>query len=194
MANTIVLDPINGDVIIGGFATKPNNKKEIICIRLNASNGSILKTFTQTSEDPTGDAYIKKIIINTNGDIYFTAGEKSNSGKEQVVVRKIRSNGVVSWQKKITGVDNILPSDVEYGTDGLYVISVIDGINDSYLITKYEELELDSSKTYYGGKPAWMKHELIVGFNPSAIKKTAIDNQIGTKIMEFGSVSDFFNY
>lgn len=187
VANTITLDPVNGDVIIGGFATKANNKKEMICQRLDAASGAILKTFVQSSENATGDAVIKKIATNLNGDVYFVGGETGNSGKKQVVVGKLKQNGDVSWQRKISDqTKDILPSDIVVEPDGIFIISFEDGVADSYLTTHYDDMELDTTRTNYGDIK-YKEGELIVRFNRSALNYSAINNQG----KEFGNLSEF---
>ena len=193
---TIALDPTNGHVIVGGYATRSGNIKDMICIRYNASTGATVAIKNQSAENNTGDAFIKKVCTKTNGDVYFVAGEKGKSGNKQVAVGKISVGGNLCWQRKIqgTGGVDILPSDIQTSANVIDVISVVDSILDSYLTTEFSEFEADSAKTFIAGLPAYQKRDLIVSFMPTAINKSAIDNQVGTKISEYGDLSDFLTH
>ena len=187
IGNTIALDPTNGNVLVGGYATKTNNVKEMYHWRLNGSNGNIINSDFQAGEDNSGDAIIKKLCTNVSGDVYFIGGEKGKSGFNQVVVGKIRANGKKSWQRKVSdNTKDILPSDIDVTTDGVFIISVVDAAADSYLTDHYEEMELDTAKLNYG-QIKYKDGELIVRFKPSALNTSAINNSR----KEFGSLSDF---
>jgi hypothetical protein len=190
VGNAIAVDQ-NGDVIVGGFETKSNNTKDLICLKYTSSGTQSWK-FTLPSSNIFGDAYIKKLGLNSDDDIYFVAGQMGNTGYKQVLIGKIKSSGITGWRRAIEDTLDILPSDIDVTTNGIYVISVLDALNDSYLTTKYTEFELDTGKVYKSnGKPVWKKHELVVGFMPNALNKNTIDNLSGTKIIQFGELSDF---
>ncbi len=193
VANTVDIDA-SGNVIVGGFITKSNNVKDLICIKYNGVNGSLLWKHVQPAFDQTGNAYIKKLGVDlTTGNVYFTAGVKGQSGFNEAIVGKIRANGKKHWERVINNVSaDILPSDLKVANDGVYSISVSDPTSPSYLSTKYTEFETDSTKNYNSsGRPNYKKHELVVRFHPTAINTAAIDNLIGTKISEFGNLNDF---
>jgi hypothetical protein len=193
IGNTIDIDPTNGNIVVGGICTRSGNITDMLTVRYNGSNGSMIgSTFIQSSENTAGNAGIKKLCTSSFGDVYFVAGEQGNSGFKQVIVGKLNQNGLGGWQKKvISSTQDMLPSDIEISTDGIYAISVKDSTPNQYIMTGYEELTLDSTKFYQSSKPAYMAHELLIDFHPSAINKTAIDNQVGTRIAEFGDLSDF---
>lgn len=184
--STIAVDG-SGNIIVGGFSTKSNNFKGLICIKYSPS-GSLLWQHHQASSSPSGDAIIKKVCTNlSNGDIYFTGVEQGASGQKQVVVEKINATGQIKWLRTIEDPSlDILPSDILFDTDGLYVISILDSVTNSYITTHYEETELDTSKVNYG-EIKYKDGELIVRFKQSALNKTEIDNSG----KEFGSLSDF---
>ncbi|MDO8998424.1 MAG: S8 family serine peptidase [Bacteroidota bacterium] len=195
VGNTIAVDG-NGDVIVGGYSTKTNNKKELICLKYDAS-GSLLWKHTQSSKDGNADAYIKAITLNnTNNHIYFIAGEKGVGANKEALVGKIKSNGEKSWEKSIKGGYDYLPSDIQfggYGSSGIFTIAIKDSTINVYETAMYTELEMDTNRIYNNntGKPICKQNELIVRFQASSINTSAIDNQIGTKVMEFGDLSDF---
>ena len=185
--NTIALNAVTGEVIVGGLATKSNNKTEMLCVRLNAANGNVIKSYKQSSENNSGDAFIKKIAIKSNGDIYFVAGEKGLSGKKQSVVGKIKANGQQSWQKQINNLNcDILPSDIEVNTNHVYIISVKDSVTDTYQTSKFTELELDTAKQNYS-QIKYKDGELIVRFKRSALNYNTVNNREN----EFGNLSDY---
>lgn len=192
--SAITLDQTTGDIIVGGYATNSSNKKEIVCTRLSSSTGALIGSiFNQSSENTSGDAYIQQVTTGTNGATYFIAGEKGNSGFNQVVVGKIKdTNGATVWQKKVQSPTyNILPSDIITDTEGnIVVISVKNATTSSYITTSYSELELDTAiKTY--GAAIYKKNELIVRFVASALSSTVINNLVGTSEREFGDLKDF---
>lgn len=192
-AGTIDTDPITGEVLIGGYATKSSMIKEMYCARLNASTGTVVKTHTQNSEDYSADGIIKKLGTNAHGDVYFIAGETGKSGKKQVVVGKIRANGKQSWQRKISDpLKDLIPSDIQVTSSGIFVISVVTGTSSTYLETNYTEFEMDTSRAFgSGGKAKYMKNQLIVQFKGEVVDSAVIDNKIGTKITQYGALSSF---
>ncbi|MDP1801482.1 MAG: S8/S53 family peptidase [Bacteroidota bacterium] len=191
--NTIAIDPTSGDVIVGGFITKTNNVKDMIVLKYNSLTGSLIWKQTQTSKDPTADAFIKKLVMNSSGDIYFIGGEKGLSGNKEAVIGKIKSNGERKWEKSINGNYDYLPSDIQFGgggADGVFTIAVKDSTINVYETAHYTELELDTARANYGAAN-FKKNELVVRFQASAIDTAAINNHIGTKVMEFGDLSSF---
>lgn len=193
--NTIAIDPTTGDIIVGGFGTRSGNHKDMISIRYNTS-GARLTVFTQASEDPTGDAYIKKVSTNSLGNVYFVAGQKSLAGSNLALVGRINKDGKRSWQKEIAGApgDNVTPSDILISANAVYAISVLDALSNSYLTTEFTDFDRDTTRKYIGGAAACKKNDLIVSFLPSAINKAAINDQVGTKISEYGDLSDFLTH
>jgi hypothetical protein len=191
--NSITVDPQNGNVIIGGYATNSNNVKELVCLRLDATTGTVIAGHEQMSENSNGDSFIKALATNTLGDVYFVAEEKGNSGKRQVIIGKIKGNGQQSWQRKVMSAGyNIYASDIETSGDGICIISILDSSVTKYIETKYAELELDTSVMYStSGKPIFKKNELIVRFMPTVLDSAAIDNKIGTASKTFANLNYF---
>ena len=167
-ANSIAVHPTSGDVVIGGYATRANNFKEIICAKLSSGTGSLIGGLhNQSSENPSGDAFIKKIRIDATGSVFFVAGEKGISGYKQVIVGKIKANNSLAWQRKISNPSHdILPSDIisfSGSTSGVFAISIKDSTTKSYLMTGYAELELDTAIVSYGDAK-YKDKEIIVRF------------------------------
>jgi len=189
----ISIDPVNGNIIVGGYATKSNSIKELICLRLNANTGTVITNHYQSSENTSGDAFIKALTTNTLGDVYFVGEEKGNSGKRQTLIGKIKSNGQQSWQRKVLSNNyDMIASDIELSSDGVSIISILDSTVTKYVTTKFSEFELDTNIHYYGnGIPMYKKDELIIRFLPSALDTSFIDNTIGTAINSFGDLNDF---
>lgn len=182
----------SGNVIVGGFITNSNNKKELICLKYN-SGGTLVWQQASPSKNPTGDAFIKKIALNTNNDIYYIGGEKGLSGNKEAIVGKIKSTGERKWEKSINGNYDYLPSDIQYGgfgAPGLFTIAIKDSTINVYETAYYTELELDTARATYGAAN-YKKNELVVRFQSSAIDTAAINNHVGTKVMEFGDLSSF---
>lgn len=192
VGSSIAFDALNGQVVTGGFVTNSSGKKEMVCIRHNAATGGTVSMHRQAAEDPTGDAVIKKLVVNPQGNVYFTGGEKGKSGHNQSVVGRINANGTPSWQKKIAlAGQDVVPSDIAVTGDGIYAVSVRDSSSfNAYVATKFTEFASDTSVTYNNKGPVHMKRELVVGFMPSVVDKDAVDGNDG-KVLEYGSPSDF---
>ena len=193
IGNTIDLDPTNGNVIIGGLCTRSGNITDMICQRYNGSTGAAIGSpFIQQAQNNTGNAAIKKLVTSPTGNVYFVAGEKGNSGLMQVLVGRLNASSTSNWQRQIVHPSqDILPSDIEWTTDGIFAISVLDSTTDEYLMTGYEEASLDTTRKYKGGKPFCKERELLVSFLPTAMNKSAVDNSSGTGIREFGDLQDW---
>jgi len=190
----ISIDPVNGNIIVGGYATKSNSIKELICLRLNANTGTVITNHYQSSENTSGDAFVKALTTNTLGDVYFVGEEKGNSGKRQTLIGKIKSNGQQSWQRKVLSNNyDMKASDIELSSDGVSIISILDSTVTKYVMIKFSEFELDTNVVYFNGKAGYKQNELIVSFMPNVINKPIIDNQIGTASIVFGKLSDFLN-
>lgn len=192
-ANSIAVDASSGNIVIGGYISNSYNKKEIFSAKLNANNGSIIHQYKQGAENSSGDAFIQKLCTKANGDVYFIANQKGVQGLKHVLVGKIKTNGVSSWQKQIKHQSNdVLVSDMALANDGVNVISVLDSTIKKYLITKFSEFELDSGKVYASnGEPVYAKNQLIVRFLPNALDSSIIDNTNGTAINNFGKLDKF---
>lgn len=187
VASTIAVDA-TGNVIVGGFATNSNNLKEIIYMKYNSS-GSLVWQHTLPSINPSGDSFIHKLTVNpSSGNIYFVAGQLGNSGLTEVLVGKIKASGERNWLKSIkNSTDDVLPSDIEVGNDGIYVISILDPTTASYQTTKFSELELDTTSEYRNNLPYRVKHHLLVRFQQGAVTPSKINN----KNLVHGELSDF---
>ncbi len=191
VGNSIDIDA-SGNVYVGGFSTKSNNIKEAIAVKYDASGTEIWR-HEQSAINTTGDALIKAIDVTSSGEVYFVGEEKGNNGTKDVVVSKIDNAGAIEWQKKLnTNIDE-KPTGVNVANDGsLYVSALKDGTNDTYETVKYTEYKTDSNFVINSnGEPVYKTYELIVRFQQSAINTNAVDNNIGTKIAEFGGI-DYF--
>lgn len=185
---SIVLDG-SGNVIVGGYASRANGIKNLLCLKYNPSNGTLIWSYQQSSENISGDAAIKQVCTNpSTNDVYFIAVEENTSGEKQSLVSKLISSGVVQWQKTISDpTDDILPSDIKFDTDGVVAISILDSTINHYLTTKYSDMKLDTARTYKNGLPAWKKRELLITFLPTAINTTTINSE--GKV--FGNLNEF---
>lgn len=190
-AGTSVAVDGSGDVIVGGYIGNSGNVKNFICQKLNSSNGSQIWEYNQPSVNPSGDAYISKLVVNSsNNGIYYVAGEKGTSGNNEVLVGKIKSNGERNWMKSIASpTTNILPSDILTESADVYVISVIDPTASTYQTTKFSELELDTTTEYVSNKPYRLKNQLLVTFQPDAV----VSAKVNDKEFVHGKVEDFIN-
>lgn len=190
---SIAYDPINAQVLVGGYATKSNNKTEAVCIAYDASSGSQNWIHEQSAENGSGDAAIKKLSLNSNGDLYFSAQENAQSGYLQTAIGKIDAAGHKGWERKVySAAADVLPSDILCDSTGVSAISVLDSLTNKYLISRFTELTLDTSLVYAStGSPLCKKNELIVRFYPNVMDTAAVDNTVGTKIASFGKLSDF---
>jgi hypothetical protein len=191
--NSIDVDA-SGNIYVGGFSTKANNKKEAIAVKYNASGTEIWR-HEQSSTNTTGDAIIKAIDATSTGEIYFVGEEKGANGTEDVVVSKIDNTGAIEWQKKLNSTVDDKPTGVNVAGDGsVYVSALKDGASDTYETIRYTEYETNPNVVYNAkGEPVYKSNELIVRFKPSAINTNAIDNTIGTKVAEYGGIDYFLN-
>lgn len=188
--NTIVVDT-NGNVIVGGFTTNSGGKKEIIWQKYDGSTGSALWQKTQSSEDPSGDAYVKKVDVDTvSGNVYYVGEQKGKNGFKQTIVGKVPFEIKDNWQYPIFATSaEVLPSDLKVTNDGIYAITVLDAIDNVYQTSKFTELKIDTAKVFYGSA-SFKKNELIVRFLPSALDTAAIDNHVGTAVRQFMDLKD----
>ncbi len=194
VGNTIAIDG-SGNVIVGGFITKSNNKKDLVVLKYNSS-GTLQWAQTQTSKDPTADAFVKKIVLNTSGDIYYIAGEKGIGANKQALVGKIKSSGKKNWERSIKGNYDYLPSDIQFGGGGgtgVYTIAIKDSTINVYETAYYTEMERDTARAFENNSPLYKKHEFIINFNASAIDTTKINNKDITHgyLSEFLTVTSF---
>lgn len=190
IGSSLAID-LNGNVIVCGYITKSNNKKDLIILKYNPS-GTLLWTHTQPSNDPNGDAVAKSISLNpSNGNIYFIGGEKELGGSKRVIVGRVFPNGVKGWERWIRGSYDHLPSDIQYGglgTPGVFAITIKDSTVNQYELSLYTEHQMDTAKVYTSnGSPAFLSRTLIVKLDTSALKFNKIDD---TEIRA-GSLSDF---
>jgi subtilisin family serine protease len=179
-----------GNVIVGGFTTKTNNVKDMLTLKYDVT-GTLLWAQTQTSKDPTGDAFIKKIVLNSSDDIYFIGGEKGKSGYKEAIVGKIKSSGKKSWERSIKGAAyDYIPSDIQFGgggADGVYTIAVKDSIPNVYETAFYRDFERDTTRAFANGKPFYKQHELLVRFSPYMVDTTKLNN----RNLTFGDLNEF---
>jgi hypothetical protein len=191
-AGTSITTDGSGNVIVGGYVTKANSIKDLVCIKYNPSTGAAIWSgaYYQTSKNTTGDAAVKKVCTNPlNDNIYFVAVETGISGMKQTLTGRLSETGELRWVKAIeSSSSDVLPSDIEYdGSGGVYVISILDSVTNSYLTTHYSDLELDTTRKFVSGSAICKKRELLVSFRPDALKSSMINNES----LEFGDISDF---
>jgi subtilisin family serine protease len=186
-ASSIVVDQ-GGNIIVGGYATNSSNFKEIIYMKYS-STGTILWQHTLPSANPAGDAFIQKLAVNaSNGNIYFLAAEKGASGLKQALIGKIKPSGERNWLKNINDpIHDILPSDLELGSDGIYAITILNPVTASYQTTKFSELLIDTTAVFDTIQRVRLKNYLLVSFQQNALQPSKINN----RDIEHGILSDF---
>jgi hypothetical protein len=193
VANTIDIDA-NGNVFIGGYITKANGRKKMIAIKYSSSGNEIWRHL-QESKNPTGDATIKAITVDANGDIYIAGEEKGDNNTIDAVIAKIETNtGKVDWSKRLdnNSFDEKATSINVANDASVYITVLKNDSTNNYQTAKYTELKTDKNIVYNkDGTPAFKANELIVKFLPSALKKNAIDDKINSKKAEFGKL-DYF--
>lgn len=182
----------SGNIIVGGFTTKSNGIKQATILKYNPS-GTLLWQYHQAGKKETADASITGLCVNSNSDAYFVAGETGTSNLQEVLVGKISSTGYIVWERSIASPQNNVPAKINLNTDGtILVTSLRKGSPDTYQTTKYSEFVAPTNVIMTSsGLPFCRASELIVRFLPSALNIPAIDNQIGTKISEYGNLKDF---
>lgn len=190
VGSSIAVDQM-GNVIVGGYITKPNNKKSRIILKYD-SNGTYLWDYSLASHDPSSDAIVKAIALNpSTNDIYLIGGEKEIGNGKRAIVSRINPSGRVIWEKYIKGSYDYLPSDIifgGYGTPGIYAITIKDSSVNAYELNYFTEHKLDTANTYEpNGKPAFPSRQLITRFDTSALIKPTINN----KHIVCGSIEDF---
>lgn len=180
IGSTLVIDT-NGDVIVGGFITKSNNKKDGVIIKYDGATGNLIWKYNQPSHDINSDAVIKKLTLNTtNNNIHFIGGDKELNSNKRAIVGELLPNSKLGWLKYIKGNYDYLPSDIQYGgfgTPGIYAIAIKDSTTNAYELNYFTEHPIDTSIIYStNGSPICAKNQMIVCFDTSALIKPMIDN------------------
>jgi subtilisin family serine protease len=192
VANSIDIDAI-GNVYIGGYTTKANDKKEAFAVKYNG-NGNEVWRHEQSAINTTGDAIIKAIDVTPTGEVYFVGQEKGTNGSEDVIVSKISTLGSLEWQKKLAEAVDEKPTNVKVADDGsVYVTALKGGAGNTYETVRYTEFKISGNVIYNAttGEPVCKANELIVRFQREALNINAIDDNIGTKKAEYGDL-DYF--
>lgn len=191
VGNAIQVD-LDGNVYVGGYVTNGNDIKEFIVLKYD-EQGNLVWKHTHGGEDPMSDAFVKAIELNEQNEVYFVGEQTMLSNVKGVIVAKMNSNGDLNWQKTLTQTTNTRPSKIHLASDhSIYVTSLKEGSNSSYETTKYSEFRTDNQVVYNEeGKPAFKAHELIVRFKQNALNIDFIDNNIGSRTSEFGSLDEF---
>lgn len=190
VGSCITLDG-TGNVIVGGYVTKTNNVKDLICIKYNASSGSLMWQYQRSSENTGTDAVVTKVCTNPLTDnVYITATEQNTQGFKQALITRLTAAGAPVWSRNVLRpAANVLSSDIKCEGNAVYAISVIDSVSAHYLITKFDDLILDTMKVNYG-KGAFKKNELIVRFLPTVLDSAIIDNSAGSAELEFTTLKE----
>ena len=190
IGNSVDVDSL-GNVYVGGYITGSNNRKQIILIKYD-SNGNYLWRHTQASTNTTGDAFIKAIKIKNTQNIYFIGQELGSNNTQDAILCKIDSAGRINYQKKVYTTLDDKPMSLNIDNQGSVILTTLrNGSISTYQTLKYNELLLDTSMVWNVNNPEYMKHQLIVRFQPQAINTNAIDNIAGVSEIEFGGI-DYF--
>jgi hypothetical protein len=181
-----------GNVVVGGYATKSNNIKEMVAIKYNAA-GTQLWRNNITGTNETADAYIKAITANDIGQYIILAEEKNLAGNKNVLVGKINADGGYIWNKSLQTTVDEIPLDINVASDGsVYISTVRTSASNSYRTYKYSDYTMNQNVINNAtGQPVAKANELLVRFQASAMNVAAVDNTIGTKQIEFGDLSYF---
>jgi hypothetical protein len=181
-----------GNVLVGGYATKSNNVKEMVAIKYNASGTQVWRSNIAGTNE-AADAYIKAVSAASNGDYILLAEEKNMAGIKNVLVGKINADGVYYWNKTLQTTVDEIPLSVNIANDGaVYIQTVRSTSSNSYATYKYSDYTTNNNVINDAtGEPIAKANELIVRFQPSAINTNAVDNLIGTAQIEFGNLSYF---
>lgn len=180
-----------GDVIVAGYTTRTDGIKQMSFYKYSNA-GSPIWEHHQASMNSTGDSYVAAIGLNADKAIFFIGGQTGSSGYAEAVTGRLSSNKELEWMKALKGTGfDINPAGINVLGNDIFLTVVNTDSPAAYETIKFSQLKRDSTRTYYNGKAAYKTKELIVRFLPSALNTAAIDNQVGTKITEFGSLSDF---
>jgi subtilisin family serine protease len=141
----------------------------------------------------SGNAFIKDICVNLLGELYFVGEEKGKNASEDLIITKLDNLGSVNWQKSINSIYNEKPIGINISNDGdVFITSTKQGIYNTYENIKYSEFKRDTNIIFnMYNEPICFANELIVRFEPSALNRKVIDDQISSKEAEFGSL-DFW--
>jgi hypothetical protein len=191
--NAIDMD-INGNIYIGGWTEPVPGRRDFLLIAYDNS-GSLLWEETLTP-DPGGNKTISEItsIAVVNNSLINVTGFATSGTGGDIVTAQYDLNGDLQWAKSWSNLHGSInyPSAVNQFGNDIYVTGRTENGNDKKWVTiKYAFFERDTAKVYnIEGKPVFLKNELIVRFNPSAVNHNAVDNT-GNKIAEFGDL-DYF--
>jgi hypothetical protein len=191
--NSIDVDSL-GFVYVGGFVSKTNNVKEMFIVKYDPFGNEVWR-HQQAGRKASEDAKILRLKVTSSGNVYFTGEETGQSNSTDVVVSKLSKNGNMAWQKRISEPVKEKPTYLDILSDGeIYVAYVTEEDESKYGLVKYSEFEQDNKVVNSeDGAPIYKAHELIVRFEPTALKKNAIDNTITTRQVEYAKLNYFLN-
>ncbi len=179
----------SGNVILTGYTTNTAGDRDVIIIKYN-SNGAAIWTKTYSAEG-IQNAEGKDIAVDNQGNIYVT-GDIENGNNTDFINLCYNSNGGIEWYNMYgnSGMDAAI--DIKTAAGGSVYITGKYNNNgtDKYLLSKFTLHKSPQSVVYDTiGKPLYMKDELIIRFDSSALytqKFQTIDNV-------FGKAGDFIH-
>jgi hypothetical protein len=193
-ANAIALDQ-NQNVVVGGYETNGGGEKEAKLIKYDNS-GSQLWEYNRHSDYATGDAEIKAIDIDTANanEIYILIENTGFNNTKDLALLKLNEDGNVLWERTIQSSKNEIATAVKYYPDESIWITYVQelGAVRNYTVEKYTDYTTPNyTDNDTNGRPLQMKNELVIRFNESALNYDAIDNNIGSALIEYNDLSYF---
>lgn len=174
-----------GNVYVCGYLAEPTGQ-DLILLKYNP-NGNLLWDRSETSVGG-GPAAATHLHINQEDQIFVTGYQAVNS-QQRLYVAAFSSDGEKLWERSVEDGDYVGGEILTQGADAYVSAKSFSNGNYQYVAVKYSFYEREANWIFdANGDPLYAAHELIVRFDEDAVNHAAVDNTIGSKRAEFGSL------
>lgn len=180
-----------GNIIVTGYATRSDNTRESWLLKLDKLGNKIWDRRCISSAT-NKNAQGKDVDIDNKDNIYI-AGKIHNGLDYDFLTQAYDSNGNLKWQKTFKTNYSSANEAQDIIVDNISSVFVSGRSKDSlgnwrYTTVRYDEWNPSNNTRFKpNGKPDANANQLIVRFEPSALKTSTIDN----KEIIFGDITDF---
>lgn len=190
-SNALAIDD-NGNLYVAGWKEEGPNYRQFLTLCYN-NNGTLQWQQTLWPDENKPLAQITDIRVENN-EVLNVIGFTTDGNNTDVITAQYNLDGELNWTQTFenSGSSIDYPSSVEQIGDDVYVTGRTDDMGTSKWVTiKYSYYEPDNSVVYtQDEKPLFVKNQLIVRFDTSAIVVSSVNNS-GNKNAEFGELSYF---
>lgn len=191
---SVAVDTLGG-VYVGGYVTRADNVEEMFIVKYN-QNGDFQWKHQQPGNDPTKDARITAVDINSKGELYYVGQESKKNEKIRPLIGKLNSDGKTIYQRNTDAHSSMdeFPTTLRIDNDDYpYFTAIVDDLgNYHYVIRKYSEFT--QSKDYevdLDTVPLFKSNELLIRFKQSALVDSMFYKEYQGKKIEFDSLQHF---